>query len=99
RKIEVRTGGSVRKISLREAMLTRFAEAALKGDVKSAAFLLQLEDQHKGKGRTALRDDIMLKSEEDVRAALLQRGLPESILDRIEFHDPIVLEPDTVSED
>jgi Family of unknown function (DUF5681) len=44
RKIEVRTGGMVRKISLREAMLTRFAEAALKGDTKSAAFLLQRYD-------------------------------------------------------
>ena len=39
RKIEVRTGSTVRKISVREAMLTRFAEAALKGDTKSAAFL------------------------------------------------------------
>jgi uncharacterized protein DUF5681 len=44
RKIEVRTGGTVRKISVREAMLTRFAESALKGDTKSAAFLLQRYD-------------------------------------------------------
>jgi hypothetical protein len=44
RKIEVRTGSTVRKISVREAMLTRFAESALKGDTKSAAFLLQRYD-------------------------------------------------------
>jgi hypothetical protein len=44
RKIEVRTGSTVRKISVREAMLTRFAESALKGDIKSAAFLLQRYD-------------------------------------------------------
>jgi hypothetical protein len=44
RKIEVRSGGTVRKISVREAMLTRFAETALKGDTKSAAFLLQRYD-------------------------------------------------------
>ena len=44
RKIEVRTGSTVRKMSVREAMLTRFAEAALKGDTKSAAFLLQRYD-------------------------------------------------------
>jgi Family of unknown function (DUF5681) len=43
-KIEVRTGGTVRKISVREAILTRFAEAALKGDTKSAGFLLQRYD-------------------------------------------------------
>lgn len=42
RKIEVRTGTTVRKISVREAILTRIAEFALKGDIKSAAFLLQL---------------------------------------------------------
>jgi hypothetical protein len=44
RKIEVRTGGAARKISVREGMLTRFAESALKGDTKSAAFLLQRYD-------------------------------------------------------
>jgi hypothetical protein len=44
RKIEVRRGNSVRKISVREAILTRFAESALKGDTKSAAFLLQRYD-------------------------------------------------------
>jgi Family of unknown function (DUF5681) len=44
RKIEVRSGGAPRKISVREAILTRFAEAALKGDTKSAAFLLQRYD-------------------------------------------------------
>ena len=44
RKIEVRTGSTLRKISVREAMLTRFAESALKGDTKSAAFLLQRYD-------------------------------------------------------
>ena len=44
RKIEVRSGSTVRKISVREAMLTRFAESALKGDTKSAAFLLQRYD-------------------------------------------------------
>ena len=43
-KIEVRTGSNARKISVREAILTRFAEFALKGDTKSAAFLLQRYD-------------------------------------------------------
>ncbi len=44
RKIEVRNGSTLRKISVREAMLTRFAESALKGDTRSAAFLLQRYD-------------------------------------------------------
>jgi hypothetical protein len=34
RMIEVRNGSTIRKISVREAMLTRFAESALKGDTK-----------------------------------------------------------------
>jgi hypothetical protein len=41
RKIEVRGGTGDRKISVREATLTPFAESALEGDTKSAAFLLQ----------------------------------------------------------
>ncbi|MGA7883007.1 MAG: DUF5681 domain-containing protein [Terrimicrobiaceae bacterium] len=44
RKIEVRTGGTPRKITVREAILTRFAENSLKGDTKAAAFLLQRYD-------------------------------------------------------
>jgi hypothetical protein len=42
-KIEVRSGTGVRKISRREAILKRFAEFALEGDTKSAAFLLRYD--------------------------------------------------------
>ena len=48
RKIEVRTAGKPRKITVREGMLTRFAERGLKGDVKAAAFLLQRYDAPEG---------------------------------------------------
>jgi hypothetical protein len=44
RKVEVRIGGILRKVTLREAILMRFAEAALKGDTKAAGFLLQRYD-------------------------------------------------------
>jgi hypothetical protein len=44
RKVEVRVGGTVRKISVRQAILTRFAEDALKGNPKSAAFLFDRYD-------------------------------------------------------
>jgi hypothetical protein len=40
RKIDVRQNGSVRKITLLEGILLKFAEDALKGNPKSAAFLL-----------------------------------------------------------
>src|SRR5205085_8379360 len=40
RKIDVRQGGTSRKIAVLEAILMRFAEEALKGNTKSAAFLL-----------------------------------------------------------
>ena len=39
RKIEVRQGGTSRKITVLEAILMRFTEDALKGNTKSAAFL------------------------------------------------------------
>jgi hypothetical protein len=48
RKVEMRSGGILRRVSLREAMLTRFAEAALKGDTKAAGFLLQRYDMEEG---------------------------------------------------
>lgn len=40
RKIDVRQGGRTRKITVLEAILMRFTEDSLKGNTKSAAFLL-----------------------------------------------------------
>lgn len=40
RQIEMREGGRVRKVSVLEGMLLRFTDDALKGNPKSAAFLL-----------------------------------------------------------
>ena len=40
RKIQVRQGGRSLSVSVLEAMLLKFAEEALKGDTKAAAFLL-----------------------------------------------------------
>lgn len=40
RRIEIREGGRARKISLLEAMLLKFVEDALKGNPKTATFLL-----------------------------------------------------------
>lgn len=44
RRILMRIGGIERKVSIREAILTRFAEEALKGNPKPAAFLFQHYD-------------------------------------------------------
>ena len=40
RKIKIQDGGCSRQVTILEAMLTRFAQDSLKGNVKSAAFLL-----------------------------------------------------------
>jgi len=40
RRIEIRESGRLRKITVLEAMLLKFAEEALKGDPKAATFLL-----------------------------------------------------------
>lgn len=40
RKVAMRVNGNTKRISFLEAMLLRFAEDALKGNTKSAAFLL-----------------------------------------------------------
>jgi hypothetical protein len=40
RQVEMRDGGRVRKVSVLEGMLLRFTDDALKGNPKSAAFLL-----------------------------------------------------------
>jgi hypothetical protein len=44
RRLQVPVNGQMRMVTVRELMLTRFAETGLKGDTKSASFLLQRDD-------------------------------------------------------
>ena len=52
RMISVRTGGDApRRIKVVEAILTRYTEAALRGDTRAAAFLFQRYDAAQSGGR------------------------------------------------
>jgi uncharacterized protein DUF5681 len=75
RKIEVRTGASVRKASMREAILIRFADAAPKGDTKSAHFLLQRYDAETAQAEVQQTLDIRYETTEEAREALAKEGL------------------------
>jgi Family of unknown function (DUF5681) len=55
RKIEPRIGGVVRKISVREGILTRITDRALKGDTKSADFVLRGYDGVEPASEQAIR--------------------------------------------
>jgi hypothetical protein len=81
RKIEVRTGATVRKVSVREAILIRFAESALKGDTKSAHFLLQRYDVAET-AQSEVQDILNIRYEtlEEAKEALAKEGL---IIDEI----------------
>lgn len=45
-KIQIRVGGRVRTVTKRKAILMRFRDEALKGDIKSAIFILNRKNQH-----------------------------------------------------
>jgi Family of unknown function (DUF5681) len=70
RKIEVRTGSTLRKIRVLDAILTRFAEAALKGDTKSATFLVQRYDMVQQDQEPA--DSSVTADEQEIIDAYLQ---------------------------
>lgn len=59
RKISIRESGQVKRITFLEAMFLRFAEDALRGNVKSAAFLLSRyqNDDRASDGSSALTPD------------------------------------------
>jgi Family of unknown function (DUF5681) len=76
RKIEVRNGSTARKISVREAILTRFAESALKGDTKSAAFLLQRYDGTEAGQENA--DNAITPDEQEIIERYLEGYLKKS---------------------
>jgi hypothetical protein len=70
RKVEMRIGGISRKVSVREAILARFAEFALKGDVKAAAFLLQRSDMMEA--GNDYDTEVATKDEQEIIDAFLQ---------------------------
>ena len=70
RQVEIRTGSLVRKISVREAVLTRFAESALKGDIKAAGFLLQRYDM--AEAGNEFPTDVATQDEQEIIDAFLQ---------------------------
>jgi hypothetical protein len=74
RKIPVREGGRTRKIMVLEAILTRFAEDSLKGNTKSAAFLLNRHGavESGDPQRSDLNDD-----DQDILNAYAQRLLTQ----------------------
>ncbi len=72
RKVDVRVGGTLRKISVRQAILTRFAEDALKGNPKSAAFLFNRYDA----GASDEKDnDVISQDDQAIIDAFAQRLL------------------------
>jgi len=76
RKIRVRTERGVRKITVHEAMLTGFADRGLKGDTKTAAFLLDRKDRAEAAGDQANTDTTPDEREiiDAYLAAYLQKG-------------------------
>jgi Family of unknown function (DUF5681) len=76
RKIEVRNGSTTRKISVCEAILTRFAESALKGDTKSAPFLLQRYDGNEAVQEYA--DNATTPEEQEIIERYLEAYLKKS---------------------
>jgi hypothetical protein len=71
RKVQMRVDGRVRNVSVREAMLTRFAESALKGGTKAAGFLLQRYDM--GETVNEYATDVATQDELEIIEAFLQR--------------------------
>jgi hypothetical protein len=70
RKVDMRSGDIVRKVTVREAILTRFAESALKGDTKTAGFLLQRYDM--GVAVNEHATDVATQDEQEIIDAFLQ---------------------------
>jgi hypothetical protein len=70
RKIDVRQGGTARKITVFEAILLRITEDALKGNTKSAAFLF---NRCAGTEADAQPDDDLSADDDEVLAGYARR--------------------------
>jgi Family of unknown function (DUF5681) len=70
RRVEAREGGKARKITILEAILLRFAEEALKGNTKTAAFLL---DRYANRPTTEAETDELSPSDREVLDHFVER--------------------------
>ena len=77
---------------MREAVLTRFAESALKGDIKAAGFLLQRYDM--AEAANEYPTDIATQDEQEIIDAFLQSYTKEKVREMTyaerAFHDAIL---------
>ena len=69
-KISTRTSdGRVRKVMVREAMITRFADTALKGDTKAASFLFGLYEH----AQTEAPQNVPTQDDTEILKAFLEK--------------------------
>ena len=69
-KISTRTSdGRVRKVMVREAMITRFADTALKGDTKAASFLFGLYEH----AQTEAPQNVPTQEDTEILKAFLEK--------------------------
>jgi hypothetical protein len=75
RKLKVSVEGRMRSITVRELMLTRFADAGLKGDLKSGFYLLERDD-------AAEKSDVAHEPEETMEDRQIIESFLKSHLNR-----------------
>jgi hypothetical protein len=75
RKIPVQQGGKTRRVTILEAILLRFTEDSLKGNTKSAAFLLNRHSAFANAGSLPETDDQLTHDDRDVLEAFARKLL------------------------
>jgi hypothetical protein len=75
RKIPIREGGRTRHVTVLEGILLRFTEASLKGDTKSAAFIL---NRQRDAADTAAPSQSMNEDDRQVLETYAQRLLTQA---------------------
>ncbi len=77
RKVSLTSAGQRRQVPLKEAIIMRMAEAALKGDLKAAAALFALAERAAGAAGTEPALTSHDQADEAIIASFLARQVPE----------------------
>ena len=78
RRVSLTSAGQRRQVPLKEAIIMRMAEAALKGDLKAAAALLSLAERAAGAAGTEPALTSHEQADKAIIASFLARQTPEA---------------------
>lgn len=90
KRITVTEGGTAKRVTLQEVMLTTLANKAAKGDLKALAFILDLAKSHQGQPGSMINPELLETDSKEIIDAFLRQ---QAVGGRVPGGEPATSDP------